>query len=58
MPDMLTAEQLAKRLAVKPSTIRKWAREGRIPELTITPKVRRFDAEAVMVELKRRGVQS
>jgi excisionase family DNA binding protein len=49
---LLTAHELAARLAVRPSTIRKWARQGRIPEVFLTRKVRRFDFGAVVAALK------
>ena len=51
--ELLTADELADRLAVRPSTIRKWARQGKIPEVAISPKVRRFDYTAVVDALQR-----
>lgn len=51
--ELLTASELAERLAVRPSTVRKWARQGRIPEVCLSPKVRRFDYEAVVAALER-----
>ena len=51
--DLLTAGELAERLAVRPGTIRQWVREGKIPEVTISPKVRRFDWAAVVEALER-----
>ena len=51
--DLLTADELAERLAVRPGTIRQWARAGKIPEVTISPKVRRFDWPAVVEALER-----
>ena len=50
--DLLTAHELADRLAVRPSTICKWARQGRIPEVCLSPKVRRFDYGAVVAALE------
>lgn len=50
--ELLTARELASRLAVQPSTIRKWVRQGRIPEVVLSPKVRRFDYAAVVEALK------
>lgn len=40
--ELLTAEEVAARLRVRPDTIRKWARAGRIPKVTVSPKVVRF----------------
>jgi len=47
MQEWLTAEELARRLKVGPETVRTWAREKRIPAIRISPKVLRFDLEAV-----------
>lgn len=53
MPDeLLTAADLAARLRVQPDTIREWSRKGRIPSVKITPKVVRFDFEAVLSVFK------
>lgn len=46
--ELLTADELAERLRVRPATIRLWAREGRIPRIRITGKVIRFDVSAVI----------
>jgi len=46
--ELLTAEELAGRLQVRPSTIRRWAREGRIPTKRLTSKVVRYDLAAVV----------
>lgn len=43
MAELLTASQLADRLQVSAETIRDWAKAGRIPEIRISHKVRRFD---------------
>lgn len=45
---LLTAEELALRVHVRPGTIRTWARLGRIPVVRLSPKVMRFDFEAVV----------
>ena len=37
--EILTAEQVAKRLNVKTTTIKIWARKGIIPALRPTPKI-------------------
>ena len=50
--ELLTAHELADRLAVRPSTVRKWARQGRIPEVALSPNVRRFDYGSVVAALE------
>ena len=40
---LLDAEQLADALGIRPRTVRHYARSGMIPEIVISPKVRRFD---------------
>ena len=52
--DLLTAEQLAERLRVKPRTVKEWLRAGRIPAARLTPKVIRYDLEQVVAALKQR----
>ncbi|HOX40189.1 MAG TPA: helix-turn-helix domain-containing protein [Candidatus Brocadiia bacterium] len=51
--EYLTAEDVANRLHVTPGTIRRWVRQGRIPEIRISPKIRRFDPDAVDTALRR-----
>ncbi len=52
--ELLTAEELADALKVKPSTIRLWYREGLIPVIKIGGTVRRFDFAEVIAALKER----
>jgi predicted site-specific integrase-resolvase len=47
MRELLTAEELSRRLKVSPETVRKWGRQAKIPVIRISPKVLRFDIEAV-----------
>lgn len=56
MTELLTAAQLAERLKVRPSTVREWAKTGRIPEIRISAKVRRFDLAEVDAALRRQAV--
>lgn len=42
MTDLLTADQLAERLKVRPSTVREWAKSG--PCASSSPSSRRRDA--------------
>lgn len=44
---LLTAGELAARLGVAVSTVRRWAREHRIPSLRLSRKVVRYDIRAV-----------
>ena len=50
---IVTAEELAEQLSLKPKTIHDWARQGKIPSLRISPKVIRFEMEAVLAVIKR-----
>ncbi len=52
--DLLTAEQMADRLAVKPRTIREWFRAGLIPATRLSPKVIRYNLDDVVTALKER----
>lgn len=45
--EFLTARQLASILQVGESTVRRLAREGRIPSVRITPRLIRFNLKAV-----------
>jgi len=45
--EFLTARQLAEVLQVSESTVRRLAREGRIPCVRITPRLLRFNPKAV-----------
>ncbi len=53
--ELLTAHELAERLRVSPETIRGWARHGLIPTLRLSPKVIRFDPQAVVAALTKRS---
>ena len=45
--EFLTARQLAQVLQVSESTVRRLAREGRIPCVRLTPRLLRFNLKAV-----------
>jgi excisionase family DNA binding protein len=51
MSELLTAAEMAARLRIRPTTLQEWAREGRVPSVRITPKVIRFDPDAVILSL-------
>lgn len=55
MADLITTEQLAAHLRVRPSTIRTWTRERLIPEIRITARVRRYVLEDVEAALRSLG---
>jgi predicted site-specific integrase-resolvase len=48
---LLTAEQVAERLQVPPSTIKYWARIGRIPRAVSSKTVQRFVFDDVVAAL-------
>ena len=50
--ELLTPDDVAGRLKVSRSTVQEWARTGKIPEIKISPKIRRFDFDAVVTALK------
>ena len=52
--DLLTADQLADRIAVKPRTVRDWTRAGLIPAVRLTRKVIRYDFDEVVAALEER----
>ena len=51
MVEMMTADEVAEKLRVRPGTVRGWAREGLIPVIRLTSKVVRFDLEKVVESL-------
>ena len=54
-PRLITTSELARCLGVTSDTIRKWAKEGRIPCLRVGQKTLRFDAAAVLDSLREGG---
>jgi excisionase family DNA binding protein len=50
--DFMTARQLAEVLQVSESTVRRLAREGRIPAVRVTSRLLRFRLEAVLEALE------
>ena len=51
--NLLTANQLAERLGVKPRTVKGWSQAGLIPASRLTPKVIRYDLDDVVAALKK-----
>ena len=52
--DLLTADELAAYLRVSPYTVRDWARKGIVPEVRMSPKIRRFRLADVLRALEGR----
>jgi excisionase family DNA binding protein len=50
--EFLTAEEVAGRLRVEPSTVWKWGRTGRIPVVKLTSKVIRYRLADVLAALE------
>ncbi|HWW75530.1 MAG TPA: helix-turn-helix domain-containing protein [Pyrinomonadaceae bacterium] len=46
--EFLTARQLAEVLQVSESTVRRLARDGRIPSVRLTPRILRFNLKSVV----------
>ena len=55
MSELLTKYELANRLRVSAVTVRRWAYAGVIPEVFISERMRRYDPDAVVEALKKRG---
>ena len=56
MPKYIRSDQLAEQLGVARSTVRKWARERRLPCLRPSPRVTLFDPIEVQRVLAREAV--
>lgn len=52
---MMTANEVAEQLRLRPGTIRLWTREGIIPAMRLTPKVVRYDLAEVESALRKRS---
>ena len=49
--ELLTAEEVASRLRMQPTTIRQWSRTGQIPRVRLSPKIIRYRLDAVVKAL-------
>lgn len=54
--ELLTAEEMALRLRLRPSTIKRWVHEGIIPSIRVSGKVVRFDPKDVESALRKRAI--
>ncbi len=53
--ELVTAKELAEMFSLTESTVMQWAREGKIPKVQPSPKIIRFEPEAVKKALKKAG---
>ncbi len=53
--ELLTVEEMAERLRVRPDTIRVWSRRSLIPAVRINAKIIRYDASEVIEALRSGG---
>lgn len=49
--ELLTVEQLAERLHLRPRTVQEWSRQGRIPAVRLSAKVVRYKWQDVLAAL-------
>ena len=56
MKTLMSATDVAAHVGIKPSTVKRWARQGRIPSMRLTDRVVRFDPEAVEKALAKRSI--
>ncbi len=54
LTELITADEVAERLQVRPATVRQWARCGWIPTVRLSPKVVRYDLKAVVKAMTKR----
>ena len=54
MMKLMTVAQLARRLGIKPNTLRGWARTGAVPCIRLTSGCIRFDAREIKQMLQAR----
>lgn len=58
MGGLITREQLAEELSLRPGTVKRWTQEGIIPCLRLSGKVVRYDPIEVEEALKERAIES
>ncbi len=52
VPSLVGPEVLAQDYGVEATTVRRWAREGRIPHIRVSNKILRFDRQRVLEALE------
>lgn len=59
MKKMMTVTQLAKRLGIKPNTLRGWVRKGKVPCIRLSPGCIRFDVQEIerMLMSRKQGMK-
>lgn len=53
-PDLMTPDEVAALYRVNPNTVKRWAREGRVPARKVG-KLWRFERSEVLDEIKKTG---
>ena len=56
--NLITAQELAAELSLRPGTVKRWTQEGIIPCLRLSGKVVRYDRGEVEQALKARALQA
>lgn len=51
MTELLTSKELAERLKISQYTVRQWAKRGKIPRITYSDTIHRYDLDAVKAVL-------
>jgi excisionase family DNA binding protein len=51
--NLMTTSELAEMLKLRPETIRKLARIGKIPSIRLSPKIVRYDPQAVIKSMQK-----
>jgi predicted site-specific integrase-resolvase len=55
MSDFVTAEEIARKLRLRPHTIQEWTRDGLIPAVRLNQRVVRYDPVAVEAAIRERS---
>lgn len=54
--ELVDGKEMARRIAVSPATVRRWAQNGIIPVVRLSNRTQRYDPAAVIAALKRRAI--
>jgi predicted DNA-binding transcriptional regulator AlpA len=54
-PELIDTKEVARRLGLSSSTVRKWSTRGVIPQIQVSPRLWRYDWWAVVAALQARG---